>query len=53
MAAPTIWEKSLQEVIKQGPTLREIQHGMTDLSSRVGDLGGGPPHVIGIQVKGI
>ena len=37
MAAPSVWEKSLQEFIKQGPTciLREIQRG---LSSRVGDL---------------
>ena len=43
-------------VIKQGPILREIQRGMIDLCSRVGDLErkrGGPPHVIGIQVKGI
>ena len=55
MAAPNVLE-SLQEVIKQGPLLREIQHGMTDLCSRVGDLErkrGGPPHVTGIQVKGI
>ena len=55
MAAPTVLE-SLQEVIKQGPILREIQHGMTNLCSRVGDLErkrGGPPQVIGIQVKGI
>ena len=37
MAAPNVLE-SLQEVIKQGPILREIQHGMTDLCSRVGDL---------------
>ena len=29
MAAPNVLE-SLQEVIKQGPILREIQHGMTD-----------------------
>ena len=27
--------ESLQEVIKQGPILREIQRGMTDLCSRV------------------
>ena len=38
MAAPTILEKSLQEFIKQEPILREIQRGMTDLCSRVGDL---------------
>ena len=38
MAAPTVLEKSLQELIKQGPILREIQLGMTDLCSRVGDL---------------
>ena len=37
MAAPNVLE-SLQEVIKQGPILREIQRGMTDLCSRVGDL---------------
>ena len=37
MAAPNMLE-SLQEVIKQGPILREIQRGMTDLCSRVGDL---------------
>ena len=30
--------ESLQEVIKQGPILREIQLGMTGLCSRVGDL---------------
>ena len=36
-AAPYVLE-SLQEVIKQGPILREIQRGMTDLCSRVGDL---------------
>ena len=55
MAAPNVLE-SLQEVIKQGPILREIQRGMTDLCSLVGDLErkrGGPPHVTGIQVKGI
>ena len=38
MAAPTVLEKSLQESIKQKPILREIQRGMTDLCSRVGDL---------------
>ena len=38
MAAPTVLETSLQEFIKQGPILREIQCGMTDLCSRVGDL---------------
>ena len=56
MAAPTVLEKSFHEFIKQGPILREIQRGMTDLCSRVGDLEhkrGGPPHVIGIEVKGI
>ena len=37
MAAPNVLER-LQEVIKQGPILREIQRGMTDLCSRVGDL---------------
>ena len=37
MAAPNVSE-SLQEVIKQEPILREIQCGMTDLCSRVGDL---------------
>ena len=37
MAVPNVLE-SLQEVIKQGPILREIQRGMTDLCSRVGDL---------------
>ena len=37
MAAPNVLE-SLQECIKQGPILREIQRGMTDLCSRVGDL---------------
>ena len=34
MAAPNVFE-SLQEVIKQGPILREIERGMTDLCSRV------------------
>ena len=38
MAVPTVLEKSFQEFIKQGPILREIQHGMTDLCSCVGDL---------------
>ena len=38
MAVTTVWEKSLQEVIKQGPILHKIQRGMTDLSSCVGDL---------------
>ena len=38
MAAPTVLEKRLQEFIKQGPILREIQRGMTDLCSRVRDL---------------
>ena len=55
MAAPNVLE-SLQEVIKQGPILHEIQRGMTDLCSRVGDLErkrGGPPHVTGIRVEGI
>ena len=37
MMAPNVLE-SLQEAIKQGPILREIQRGMTDLCSRVGDL---------------
>ena len=37
MAGPNVLE-SLQEVIKQGPILREIQRGMTDLCSCVGDL---------------
>ena len=37
MAAPSVLE-SLQEVIKQGHKLREIQRRMTDLCSRVGDL---------------
>ena len=37
MAAPTVLE-SLQKVIKQIPIIREIQRGMTDLCSRVGDL---------------
>ena len=30
--------ESLQKSIEQGPTLRDIQLGMTDLCSRVGDL---------------
>ena len=37
MAAPNVLG-SLQEIIKQGPILREFQRGMTDLCSRVGDL---------------
>ena len=56
MAAPTVLQKCLRECIKQGPILREIQRGMTDLCSHVGDLErkrGSPPHVIDIQVKGI
>ena len=54
LAAPTVLEKSFHEFIKQGPISRDIQRGMTDLCSRVGDLerkSGCPPHVIGIQVK--
>ena len=38
MVAPLVLEKKLKEFIKQGPILREIQRGMTDLCSRVGDL---------------
>ena len=38
MATPTVLEKSFQEFIKQGHTLREIQRGMTELCSRVGDF---------------
>ena len=38
MAVPTVLEKSLPEFIKQGPILREIQRGLADLSSYVGDL---------------
>ena len=35
---PLFWKKSVQEFNKQGPILREIQRGMIDLCSRVGDL---------------
>ena len=38
ITAPTVLETSLQEFIKQGPILCEIQRGMTDLCSLVGDL---------------
>ena len=41
MASPSVverFDKSLQEFLKQGPILREIQRGLTDLKSRVGTL---------------
>ena len=40
MAAPSVldrFDKSLQEFLKQGP-IQEIQRGMTDLKTCVGDL---------------
>ena len=41
MAVPSVLDrsdKSLQEFLKQGPILHEIQCGMTDLKTLVGDL---------------
>ena len=35
MAVPTVLEKRLQQFIKQGPVLREVQRRVTDLCSRV------------------
>ena len=35
MAAPTVLEKILQQFIKQGPVLRDVQRRVTDLCSRV------------------
>ena len=41
MASPNVverFDRSLQEFLKQGRILREIQRGLTDLKSRVGSL---------------